>query len=580
MNYFERQLRFSGEAADAFSFFTGNSFLFMIDYSNDSRIYNFASAKTNIWLTGDMHLDNFGTLSTSVSDGNTCIWDVNDFDESVIFDYKFDVWRLATSLMIVNSQQTAATLAPNYSPSKAPSAMTVTPTAAALLVMNMTQAYYNSIARAALNSSEIYRQLNYSFMTTNSPALKYYTGPTPSPAPNNPYPLCNHKSYTTPTGTPYASNPTPSPLDPVFKLMCSVTSGPVPSPNPTDYTRAGSDGLDDYSYLNGSGIRQFNITTNDHIAVPTSVFTSLQNALPTYVQTLANNAQNSNWDFSAYPSYFTLKDLIQSVNEGGGSLGSIRYWALIEGPSATDQYDDRILDIKFQNPPDGYGYINSTLQFTIQNATQFNDGWRETIAYRSMVNYADPLAGWMTISGLNYSVRERHPCHNSIDYTPTNDLSSDLKSQNGAVWYGDALATAHARADKDSPWSLIDYDFDASLFAILSQNFSGWQAEVLAVASEAYAQNTDDYNAFVQLYNSGVLNYTLSPSFTPSLSPTSTSPSSAPTTSAPVTTSAPTTSAPVTSAPHSNNGTISPASAVYGATFAGIIVGCVAGGVL
>ena len=51
-----------------------------------------------------------------------------------------------------------------------------------------------------------------------------------------------------------------------------------------------------------------------------------------------------------------------------------------------------------------------------------------------MVNFNDPFAGWATLDGLNYSVRERGPCHDSIDFDPGQDLDSDVKMDTAAAW--------------------------------------------------------------------------------------------------------------------------------------------------
>lgn len=62
------------------------------------------------WLCGDAHIENFGAYRTSAPDparsnGNgkedePVVFDVNDFDEAVIGPWRFDVLRLATSLVL------------------------------------------------------------------------------------------------------------------------------------------------------------------------------------------------------------------------------------------------------------------------------------------------------------------------------------------------------------------------------------------------------------------------------------------------------------------------------------------------
>ena len=59
--YLQHQ-RFSGETSDAFAFFKANPFLFHLDYDLDPRLALFGTNFTRIWISGDQHLDNFGTV--------------------------------------------------------------------------------------------------------------------------------------------------------------------------------------------------------------------------------------------------------------------------------------------------------------------------------------------------------------------------------------------------------------------------------------------------------------------------------------------------------------------------------------
>ncbi|MEO7032408.1 MAG: DUF2252 family protein [Polyangiaceae bacterium] len=53
------------------------------------------------WLVGDAHLENFGAFRTADKDGaEAVVFDVNDFDESVIGPFRWDVVRLLTSVIL------------------------------------------------------------------------------------------------------------------------------------------------------------------------------------------------------------------------------------------------------------------------------------------------------------------------------------------------------------------------------------------------------------------------------------------------------------------------------------------------
>jgi uncharacterized protein (DUF2252 family) len=62
------------------------------------------------WLCGDAHLENFGvyrTESEKATEGRpepTVVFDVNDFDEAVVGPFRYDVLRLATSMVLAARQ--------------------------------------------------------------------------------------------------------------------------------------------------------------------------------------------------------------------------------------------------------------------------------------------------------------------------------------------------------------------------------------------------------------------------------------------------------------------------------------------
>jgi uncharacterized protein (DUF2252 family) len=67
--------------------------------AGDSRFWDFGGdPTTRTWLQGDLHAYNFGSYD---NDTGTIIYDLNDFDEVVIADYQWDVWRMATSVELI-----------------------------------------------------------------------------------------------------------------------------------------------------------------------------------------------------------------------------------------------------------------------------------------------------------------------------------------------------------------------------------------------------------------------------------------------------------------------------------------------
>ncbi len=76
---------------DAFNFFRGSCHLFYQDLPIESSL-NLAPAT---WICGDLHLENFGTYK---GDDRQIYFGINDFDESVLAPFSWDIARFLTSI--------------------------------------------------------------------------------------------------------------------------------------------------------------------------------------------------------------------------------------------------------------------------------------------------------------------------------------------------------------------------------------------------------------------------------------------------------------------------------------------------
>lgn len=85
-----------------FAFFRGSNPLYWKDLGRSSQLGTFGGvAATRTWLNGDMHADNTGAFD---DDQGAIVFALNDFDEALVGDYQLDVWRLATSLVLIARQ--------------------------------------------------------------------------------------------------------------------------------------------------------------------------------------------------------------------------------------------------------------------------------------------------------------------------------------------------------------------------------------------------------------------------------------------------------------------------------------------
>jgi len=81
-----------------FIFFRGAPQLFYMDWTNNPGLQTYGPNQTRVFIQGDTHLDNYGSF---IDDKNNVIYELNDFDEGTPNVYLYDVWRFATSLVLV-----------------------------------------------------------------------------------------------------------------------------------------------------------------------------------------------------------------------------------------------------------------------------------------------------------------------------------------------------------------------------------------------------------------------------------------------------------------------------------------------
>jgi uncharacterized protein (DUF2252 family) len=78
---------------NAFSFFRGSCHLFYEDLSADNSFTNSPVS----WITGDLHLENFGSYK---GDNRLVYFDLNDFNESILAPLTWELSRIITSIFI------------------------------------------------------------------------------------------------------------------------------------------------------------------------------------------------------------------------------------------------------------------------------------------------------------------------------------------------------------------------------------------------------------------------------------------------------------------------------------------------
>lgn len=245
--------------------------------------------------------------------------------------------------------------------------------------------------------------------------------------------------------------------------------------------------LDKYTTKNSSGIRFLDpAASTDLQAVAASTANALSAQMPSYGSTLSGSLSYSS-------GFFKVKSVALRLHAGLGSLGTVRYYVLIEG-ATTGQDDDVILDVKAQSSPSAYLNLSASAKAKTESASSSNPAKRVVAAAKALGNYVDDYLGWMTVSGQSYSVRERSPSKDTLDTTKLTSLDRMTKM---AEQWGAIVATAHCRADKDANAANVPFNFDQELYNRINGKHDQFRSLLKALVLPYADQVGDDYKSFV-----------------------------------------------------------------------------------
>jgi uncharacterized protein (DUF2252 family) len=243
--------------------------------------------------------------------------------------------------------------------------------------------------------------------------------------------------------------------------------------------------LDRWTVLSGE-TRTFDLSRPELAPVSARLDDEIRAAQPGYMSSLSGGGTRLGAD------YLAIKSVARRLGAGTGSLGSPRYYLLIEGPSASP-HDDRILDVKRQDAPTPYHFFTAAERADYDRSFAHH-AERHARGYKALERHTDDHLGWMILGGDAYSVRERSVFKATF---ATETLSRKREYRELAAAWGTILATGHARADKDFDAQLVPFSVDKQI----DEATSGARDQVRALAREiafSYATQVErDWEAFV-----------------------------------------------------------------------------------
>ncbi|MBV0933635.1 DUF2252 domain-containing protein [Marinobacterium weihaiense] len=400
-----RQQKYSRMSASAFSFFRGSNHLYWQDLYRDWHFSLFGGVTaTQTWLQGDAHLHNFGAYG---SHDDRVRFGLDDFDDGIVGDYQYDLWRLLTSVVL------AVRESDNLKPEALPEIQTA-----------LIEAY-----------------------------LETLQGDTDTAAD--------------------------------WAAMADTTDGKLQAfliklAGKKDRQRM----LDKWTCCEDGHERRFQPDHPKLAALGESEKASLEQALTAYQATLNDEVPGHS------RQHFKVKDVARRLSAGTGSLGTDRFYALVEGQGDGD-HDDVILDIKAQQPPAAWWVMNTRERS--EYARMFaHEGERHARAFQAMARHPDPYVGWLELGDQVFSVRERSPF--KADY-PTDKLHKPKHWKHIAKAWGRILAASHLRGAR----ALSEGGAQAFADGVLARALPQQQAftDLLLNMAQAYADCVrNDYEAF------------------------------------------------------------------------------------
>jgi uncharacterized protein (DUF2252 family) len=400
-----RQAKYCKMVASPYIFYRGTNHLFWKDFAADSRLANFGNDKTKTWLQGDLHAYNFGSYD---NDDGEVIYELNDFDEAMVADYQYDVWRMAVSLVLIARENNTLSASEQED-----------------MIDAFSESYLDTMADYRGNDQE-------------------------------------QDMYFTEANT-YGK------LDDFLDDVEDDESRVKMLDKWTDEI---------------NNVRRFDLSYEKLGDASSDEKAAIIGAMSAYGTTLQGGL---NYD----SAYFQVKDVARRLLAGTGSLGTPRYYVLIEGASDS-QNDDRILDVKRQSKPTAYRFLGQAVQ-TEYDALFSNDAERHALGYLALTNHTDDHLGWMTLTDGDYSVRERSPYKESF---PAETLDTTTRFNKLAEQWGLVLATAHARADKDFSDTYVAYSVDKQIDEETDGEHAAFRALVREIAFDYADQVQLDWQVF------------------------------------------------------------------------------------
>lgn len=251
--------------------------------------------------------------------------------------------------------------------------------------------------------------------------------------------------------------------------------------------------LDEWTKIDDDGQRKFNLESAELDPVDDDDQRILRRAIEVYKDHLPSALKGNE-------AHFEVLDCAQRLGAGVGSLGTLRYYVLIQGEDDT-LHTSRILDVKQQGLPSFFNFMSPVEQDELLDMfAEDLSGARVAHAQRAMHNDPDQHLGWVTVLGRPFSIRERSPFKKRFKQERLKKAEDFIALSHA---WGTCLAAAHARGDEDHGDGLVEHCFESEVTRLIQGHEKDFCKEVRHFALRYADQVMEDFNLFESMREDG-----------------------------------------------------------------------------
>ena len=193
--------------------------------------------------------------------------------------------------------------------------------------------------------------------------------------------------------------------------------------------------------------------------------------------------------------FYEVRDVVGKSGFGIGSAGLPAYNVLVEGYSQSLD-NDVVLSMKQANVPAVSRFVDSRAVDKYFD----HEGHRTVVSQRALQVHTDPLLGYTSLDGVGYVVSEVSPYEFDLDWGEINEpdeMASVVQN------LGRATAKVHCASDEDSDQSLVKFQTEEAICAVVEGRRKEFVADLTDYAIAYAVTVRQDHALFVDAFREG-----------------------------------------------------------------------------